>query len=265
MKTMSKISIAGLLPILSCGIIGCSSISSDLATAISQDLSSSSDNNSTNNVGGKDTEFSGDYLSFKRVVGDAVVEHQDAMKGDITYLPLDDLDRATGAYGYITKDMYEKSKGHRQTITVDPAGWNSNEKTTFTYDNNGDGKINKKDGDKSYNGWFWNRSHLVADSLGGNVSANNLITGTRMQNVGWNDNKGGMAYTESKTRDFLKKNDNCDVYYSAIPNYVGDELIARTVTVDVKSCDDTLNERVIVDNNSPSHEINYQTGEWKEK
>lgn len=268
MRSITKIIVSSIIPVISLGLVSCSEIPTDINNyvgSVSESNSNSPTPNANENVNAADTEFSGDYLTFKRVVGQAVIEHKDAVKGQITYLPLDDLDRATGAYGYITHDMYENAKGSNPTITVDPTGWNSNKKTIFTYDVNNDGKINKKDGDKSYKGWFWNRSHLVADSLGGDVSANNLITGTRMQNVGWNNNKGGMAYTESKTRKFLENNDNCDVYYSAKPNYLNNELVARTVTVDVKSCDDTLNERVIVDNNSPSHTIDYMTGDWKEK
>ena len=268
MRSITKIIVSSIIPVISLGLVSCSEISNeinDYIDSVSESNSNSPTPNTNENINASETEFSQDYLSFKRVVGNAIIEHKDAVKGQITYLPLDDLDRATGAYGYITRDMYENAKGSNPTITVDPTGWNSNKKTTFTYDSNNDGKINKKDGDKSYKGWFWNRSHLVADSLGGDVSANNLITGTRMQNVGWNNNKGGMAYTESKTRKFLENNDNCDVYYSAKPNYLDNELVARTVTVDVKSCDNTLNERVIVDNNSPSHTIDYMTGDWKEK
>lgn len=267
MKSLSKIIVAGIIPIISFGMVSCSELTEEIDNYITETSESNTNSptpNANENVNAADTEFSGDYLTFKRVVGQAVIEHDDAVKGKITYLPLDDLDRATGAYGYITHDMYENAKGSNPSITVNPSGWNSNKKTTFTYDHNNDGVINKKDGDKSYKGWFWNRSHLVADSLGGDVSANNLITGTRMQNVGWNNNKGGMAYTEDKTRKFLENNDNCEVYYSAKPNYVDNELVARTVTVDVKSCDNTLNERVIVDNNSPSHTIDYMTGEWEE-
>ncbi len=270
MKSLTKIVSSSIILITSCILTSCSSVPSEINDYIDNISESSNSSptpltpNTNENVNASDTEFSEDYLTFKRVVGQAVIEHDDAVKGHISYLPLDDMDRATGAYGYITRDMYEDAKGRNPSITVNPTGWNSNKKTTFTYDTNSDGKINKKSGDKSYKGWFWNRSHLIADSLGGDVSVNNLITGTRMQNVGWNDNKGGMAYTESKTRDFLEKNDNCEVYYSAKPNYKGNELVARTVTVDVKSCDNTLNERVIVDNNSPSHTIDYMTGEWKE-
>ena len=85
-----------------------------------------------------------------------------------------------------------------------------------------------------------------------------------MQNVGDNTGNGGMAYTETKVRDFLDDpaNTDCGVYYAAEANYQGDELIPRTVTVDVRTCDGTIDENVIVDNIMPGYAINYHTGEW---
>lgn len=82
---------------------------------------------------------------------------------------------------------------------------------------------------------IWNRSHLIADSLGGRAFRRNLIKGTRMQNVGANDGKGGMAYTERKVVNYLYKHQKASVYYSAKPIYKDNELIPRSVIVDIKS------------------------------
>lgn len=213
------------------------------------------------------TEFSGDNMRFYSSVGKAVVAYPDAEVDKITYLPVDTLKRPTGAYGYITSNMYVKGK-EREEIKFDPVGFAGNNKQVeIVHDVNRDGVINagKKGEDKAYRGWFYNRSHLVADSLGGSAIVENMITGTRMQNVGWNDGKGGMAYMETKAREFLQspKSANCPLYYAATPNYVGSEVLPRTVTVNAKSCDGTIDEQVVVDNNAPGYTINYTTGSFK--
>ena len=204
------------------------------------------------------TTFSGDYIKFYAPAGKAVVAYDDANKnGEIKYLELDNLQRATGAYGYISKEMRTEAKERgRQDIKVDPVGWTSGKPPVpVTFE------------DRSYKDSFYNRSHLIADSLGGDPTKVNLVTGTRMQNVGWNKKgEGGMAYIEEKTRVFLDspKGDNCPVYYAVTPNYIGSELLPRTVTVNAKSCDSTIDEQIVVDNMAPGYVINYMNGEFKQ-
>lgn len=165
---------------------------------------------------------------------------------------IDDRGRIGGACGVITSKMVADSAGSRQPFAKDsaPAGWGHNGKVVIDLDNG-----------KSYRGYFWNRSHLVADSLGGAPTYENLVTGTRTQNVG--DGSGGMVYSEKKTRDFLKSHQNCPVKYSAVPNYSGDEIVPRTVTVDMVSCDGSINEHVIVDNSAEGFTINYEKGTFE--
>lgn len=215
------------------------------------------------------TDFSGDYLTFYAKKGKAVVAYPDAPKGDIHYEPVDTLKRPTAAYGYITTDMYIPGK-ERESINFDPVGYGgNNKKVEISYDVNGDGVIEAGKGnpDKGYSGWFYNRSHMIADSLGGKAIRENMVTGTRMQNVGWNDGKGGMAYTETKARDYLKtpKAKNCPLYYAVSNNYVGSELLPRTTTVNIQSCDKSIDEQVVVDNVAPGYTINYVTGSFKKK
>lgn len=204
------------------------------------------------------TTFSGDYIKFYAPAGKAVVAYDDVNKnGEIKYLELDNLQRATGAYGYISKEMRTEAKERgRQDIRVDPVGWTSGKPPVpVTFE------------DRSYKDSFYNRSHLIADSLGGDPTKVNLVTGTRMQNVGWNKKgEGGMAYIEEKTRVFLDspKGDNCPVYYAVTPNYIGSELLPRTVTVNAKSCDSTIDEQIVVDNMAPGYVINYMNGEFKQ-
>lgn len=197
--------------------------------------------------------------------GKAVVEHQNLKPGQIGYCDLDKLKRATCAYGSLTADTRKAAQSRgRQDITVDPAGWpKTNPKVSIPA---------KPDvpGSKPYKGFAVNRSHLLADSLGGEASAKNLVTGTRTQNVGSTQNKGqaygGMAMTEAIARDYLgNPNANkCPLYYAAKPVYQGDELVPRTVTVDIRSCDGKIDKRVTVFNTAQGLDINYRTGEVRE-
>ena len=198
-------------------------------------------------------------VDFYIVTGQAEL-HFNPAPSEYVYMPLDNLGRTTGSYALITardRDL-AKTDSHPEFVKnkpADPSGWGHNGKVEWEFPDTG----------KKSRGYFWNRSHLIADSLGGATVINNWVTGTRVQNVGKNDQAGGMAYTEEKVRNFLDNpaNADCGVYYAAIPNYQGNELVPRTVTVDVKTCDSSINERVVVDNVMPGYSINYATGEYK--
>lgn len=208
-----------------------------------------------------DTSFTADYYS---VVGIAVLDYQPSSDGIVEYCPLDQLGRAICAYGNLTSSQRQAaSDADRQDVNVDPSGWpqgaGANTEVTIP-------ALPGVEGSRDYKGWFWNRSHLVADSLGGDAIAENLVTGTRTQNVGstqvGGQFSGGMAYTELLARDYLDRNDGdaCPLYYAATANYNGDQLIPSTVTVDVYSCDETINERVVVSNTANGFAIDYVTG-----
>ena len=183
-------------------------------------------------------------------IGKAKVSNKPAA-GTIKYSKLDKRGRTGRAVGNITYQMVKDSAGWRESFSEgsDPAGWGYNKMV----------KIKLYTGNY-YSGFLYNRSHLIADSLGGRAVRKNLITGTRMQNVGANDGKGGMAYTERKVVNYLYNHQNATVYYSAKPIYKGKELIPRSVIVDIKSSDGKLNERVIVYNAAKGFKINYKTG-----
>ena len=172
-------------------------------------------------------------------------------KGVIKYSKLDKYGRTRRVVGNITYKMVKKSAGWREEFAEgsEPSGWGKNTIVNIKLYNG-----------KYYRGFLWNRSHLIADSLGGHAIRRNLITGTRMQNVGANNGKGGMAYAERKVVKYLYKHHKASVYYSATPVYKGKELIPRSVIVDIKSSDKKLNERVIVYNAAKGFKINYKTG-----
>lgn len=196
-----------------------------------------------------DPELSPEYY---RVVGRAVMD-VDVPVGEIWYAPLDSLGRTVRAAGCIDYETMragiERDRGELQGH--DPSGWGHN------------GKVDVQvSGGEVYHGFFWNRSHLLAKSLGGSDEVENLICGTRMQNVGANDGEGGMAYGEKVARSWLYQHKRGWVYYSATPVYEGDELVCRSVIVDIKSHDGSLDLELEVYNTAFGHDINYATGEY---
>lgn len=203
--------------------------------------------------------------TFYTVVGKADVDIK-LTPQEVKYGELDSKGRATGVWAMITDDMYNHSAGgprYPVEYKDNPTGYVDNQKVSIT------------NGTKTYNGYFYNRSHLLGDSLGGRFFENNLVTGTRMQNVGWNGTpEGGMRYPETLVENHFKSvnktNENksdeekitCNVYYSAVPNYDSSELVPQTVTVNVKNCDGSIDEKIIVENTAPGYTIDYATGEY---
>lgn len=169
---------------------------------------------------------------------------------------LNNSERIGSVCSVITADTMKVAKAHgRQTISTDPAGWGHNAKVRIDMGNG-----------HTYRGYLFNRSHLLADSLGGDPIYENLITGTRTQNVGDN-NGGGMSYSETTVRDFLNDpaNDSCPVTYEATPMYTGaDDIIPTSVEVDMLSCDGSINESVSVPNTAKGYTIDYTTGDYAE-
>lgn len=190
------------------------------------------------------------YPQYVREVGSAMVD-VDIPAGEIWYAPLDDLGRTVRAAGCIDYAMMkagiERSRGDLQGR--DPSGWGHNEWV----------EIALPQGD-TYSGWLWNRSHLVAKSLGGSDEVDNLICGTHVQNVGAGDEQGGMAYGESLARGWLAWHHSGTVFYSAIPVYEGSELVCRSVIVDIRSSDGALDVELEVYNAALGYEIDYATG-----
>lgn len=117
----------------------------------------------------------------------------------------------------------------------------------------------------SYRGYLYNKSHLLAWSLGGTMKTNNVVLGTRAQNVGTNNqnNPGGMAYSETRVRNFLKTHQQEVIFYQAIPVYADNELVPRGVHVLAQSVHDpqALQINVWTFNTQAGVKINYHTGQ----
>lgn len=192
------------------------------------------------------------FTDYYAVTGEAEFTLDIPEVGKVRYTGLDKLGRPTGVIANLDYSLVDRErKQKREPITIDPPGFTNNKKVVIT----------EKDG-RRYKGYFYNRSHLLADSLGGSATKENLVTGTRTQNVGIK-NKGGMAYTEEKARQFFKNPTNATLVYEVIPQYKGSEIVPRTVVVNIKSSDGTINERVVVDNSATGYAVDYLTGDWR--
>ena len=215
-----------------------------------------SNNETASNPSGSDYDES-KFPDMYEVLGEAEIDER---KFSTTYsYSHDDLDRTTTAYGLVNYKAVMDSKGWRADFepNSEPSGWYKGKES-----NNKKVSVKLPTG-KIYNGYFYNRSHLIADSLGGRSYKYNVVTGTRQQNVGNNGN-GGMQYIEKKVVDYVEKTKN-NVYYSVEPYYEGNELVPRYVIVNAKSDDDVINEKVKVFNNASGYEINYSDGSFTKK
>ena len=225
----------------------------------------SNSNNDSFNTGYDENKFPNMY----EVLGKAEID-ENKFSTEYSYSH-DDLDRTTSAYGLVNYKAVMDSKGWRADFEPDsePSGWwkldNNNQiitKNGKKVSNNEKVKVKLPSG-RIYKGYFYNRSHLIADSLGGRSYKYNLITGTRQQNVGNNGN-GGMQYIEKKVKTYVEKTKN-NVYYEVTPVYNGNELVPRYVIVNAKSNDGVINEKVKVFNNASGYEINYSNGSFTQK
>lgn len=196
------------------------------------------------------------YPDYYRVVGTAVVDVE-LEPGEVIYEGLDYLGRTGRVVGNVTLEMArDGSEREREDISgIHPSGWGHNREVDI-----------EMPGGNTYHGALFNRSHLLAKSLGGEDADYNLVTGTRTQNVGDNRGQdGGMAYTEGIARDWLYDNPDGTVFYSALPVYEGDELLPRSVIVDVRSSDGTIDQEVEVYNAVLGFDIDYATGKFYER
>lgn len=193
--------------------------------------------------------------NYYKVVGTARFEHE-LVPGEVVYEPLDALGRAQGTAACVDYELMEagRSRERGSTSDLNPSGWGDNEEVAIELPNG-----------KTYHGYFWNRSHLLAKSLGGEERIENLVCGTRMQNVGANmgGSEGGMAYAEALVRDWLEEHPDGSVQYRVRPVYRADELVCRAVLVDVRSSDGALDYEVVVYNAAKGYRIDYAAGTFE--
>lgn len=195
--------------------------------------------------------------NFFRYLGHADISAAlDLAPGEIRYSALDSLGRTGSAYALLTHENLDVGTRPRENISsIHPSGWHNNQRVEISFNDKNN---------TVYHGYFYNRSHLIAHFLGGDDKAYNMVTGTRVQNVGDNRGYGGMAGPESMARSYFKKNPDGALYYLVTPLYVGDELVPRSVIVNMQSADGHLSRKLEVFNVAPGFTIDYKTGNfWK--
>ena len=160
------------------------------------------------------------------------------------------VDVPTRATVVLNHTSITRQYGNQQSFAKDTAGYTKNKEV-----------IIKNPKYESYKGWFWNRSHLIADSLGGPSEPRNAITGTRTQNVGARDNQGGMRLPESRAYDYIYANPKKTLLYDVVPLYFDtDDLVPYAVQVTLYNGD--IKERYITLNIAYGYQIDYKTGKW---
>lgn len=158
----------------------------------------------------------------------------------ITFMPLDNLNRAQKAYGVISMNTFPEEGEKRGSIShVKPSGWH-----LYRFD------------DIIKDKYLYNRCHLIAWMLSGeNANERNLITCTRSANV------DGMLPYEVMIKQYILETQNT-VYYEVTPIYEGNNLLASSIHLMANSIeDDGLEFDVIIENSQPGITINYETGE----
>lgn len=163
----------------------------------------------------------------------------------------DELGRPSMVSANVTPEMATAGAKRKRSELPNPLGWPKN------------AEVDIQMADGTYHGWLFNRSHLLAKSLGGPDTADNLVTGTRCQNVGNNDGSGGMGMPETAARNWLNRNPEGSLFYEVEPHYVGSELIPRTVSVDLKTSDGSVDAHYVTYNAAKGFTIDYATGSWQ--
>lgn len=190
---------------------------------------------------------------------------------ETNYRGFDSLGRTREVSSFVRyKDVVKHSSRVMQRPSFSPAAKISGEYADGHYDAqqqrwSGTRSNNRIVQLSGYRGYIYNKSHLLAWSLGGSMDSDNIVLGTRAQNVGTNNNNdpGGMAYAETKVRNFLYNHQDEVVFYKAIPEYVGNELVPRGVQVQAQSIKDpkALTINVWTFNTQAGAAINYTTGQ----
>lgn len=199
------------------------------------------------------TEYDAElYPNMYRIDGKAIIPQNDLQPGDIEYT-YNKSTKTQHVHALLSYANYEYGKRDRESISdIDPIGWP---------DKNGETSVTFSEG-TTYNGWFWNRSHLLGHALGGADEEKNLVTGTRAQNVGKNNMNGGMQFAEETARDYLANHKDGTLYYFVTPVYLDGENIPRSVFVDIRSDDGSIDMHIEVFNAMPGYDIDYVDGTW---
>lgn len=178
------------------------------------------------------------------------------------YKPLDEKGRTMSVISSITNESLERIKkrpAFKSSIII-PGQYSDAIFNGEEWERN-----NSRTNNKNINGWVFNKSHLLAYSLGGDNEVYNLIWGTREQNTGTNKTKsaGGMLYIENITRKYIKENKDSNIIYQVIPIYEkNNHIIPRYVYVQAtdQKNKSKFNMAALTINTTERGKINYEKG-----
>lgn len=150
-----------------------------------------------------------------------------------TYGGLDMYGRATTAIATVTKDDLVASETRKGIELPNPKGWVGRSQ-----------------------GGVYDRSHLIAYTLGGENDLDNLVTGTISFNQKY------MTQVEGDVRDYIKSSGH-SVLYRVTPYYRGDELLPIGVLMEASDGSSFVRNRFVY-NVQDGFTIDYKTGKVKE-
>lgn len=269
MRNITKLFTGLVTGLLALSVAGCAQINMDAARNLIDQTSNSIpqtiEPNSTTNSNTIIPEWNiSDYPDYYKVLGKADFTGVTMPQpGTITYATPDTLHRSGKAIGVITKQLRDHGSNRERTMPDSITGWpvrNPKVQINLTGENACSLPKTIRPKNSCYSGYLFNKSHLIAKSLGGEDIAENMVTGTRTQNVGRNQPAGGMAYTETLARNWLDDHPTGTIAYMATPVYQHDELLPRYVLVDIRSSDASIDQHVVVWNTVNGFTVNYQNG-----
>lgn len=187
----------------------------------------------------------------------------------------DSLGRATFAHIQL-KDADEPNGVKRENkITYDPVGWHNYKMSYIDVDG------------ETKQAFLMNRGHLIGYQFSGlNSEGRNLVPMTRLLNAGTVSDKGmddsnpySMLFYENQLDSWLSENPDKTLDFKVVPNYNGDELLPRTITMNWSGYDSNgdpiqvelktkgneiysgVTGSVTLENTSPNAIIDYKTGQ----
>lgn len=123
--------------------------------------------------------------------------------------------------------------GYRDsTSDIFPSGWNNSDASDI-----------------------FQKSHLIAHSLGGSEELSNLFTGTKYLN------NTLMKPREMEVKNYLQSHKDNHVLYRVTPKYVGNNMVPSGVQIEARSVEDnTISFNVYCYNIQPGYVIDYSNG-----
>lgn len=181
------------------------------------------------------------YLFVSTDSGFTAEEKKNATHEFVRLSKLDTLGRVGYGIGVFSRGSL-KSNGRDDISNITPTGW---EQAYY------DKAVTGSDHEALYD-----RCHIIMEALSDSSEENNLFTGTRQCNL-------AMLEWETKVTDFLYKNPGYSVLFKVSPDFRGNDLVCRGVSMQAYSIEDKgsgLSFTVYVYNKEQGISIDYATG-----